>query len=761
MDKPTPPTVGYLKLTIGLLLLYNFHSHTTQAAFPLERDIAELSGISPPKQWICFMERVARMCLNDIKTKEYMTLTDTLKCMTKKDSSRCLHWYHTWGSFDCALFHISPNVLKYSVRHSDGSIGIQIFVHRQFSHNITVVDVRRYQRKIPYFLVMGNEYTGKNFSTLLSSESSMKIYFLKNTVIEFGVAQILHATNHRKIEANTMYIPWGYFLATCFRIQVDIRARLALDNITCSTCKLIVYDGPNEMLPIILKIDKERFQRVLASTFQVFAVVIDKRDHQQALLTYTPIYKTETVFNLSIEEHHQQRFDNHTWCYGHSWSARLCVYTFYTSTMSKIRLAITDLNLQGEYDHRDITFKAGVGVADHLQGATGNLFELEGVLLDGGYWYFEIVSVGNKMHVLIFVYSAFASLTLTFSVSTTNCTILLAIKNYISYSGYVAPTDHTLHDFQISQPLGTSFEHDGCFRFQFIAFLDIFRVRFPAETTAYVIRLGSSHCYEEVIIAPINSPSFPKKSGNIYSIDSMTVYACRNSVINIRMKLLPCTMPCKFILDQGQCDRAHGSKKVIYDNYEHSTCDICKNYYSGCTPVLGIPLRRNASFTLRIKSDICLSACVRIVDYKSSGSVTPTMSFTIPGDMLTIPALNTVNTIILLTSMCDIEIPFGAIEYNPPVFDIESVTPYEVKTAFWGGVLYRRLSQLPSVTWERAAQSCSEAGGSLLTIHSSAEYQFLEDTFLQARDTSLLYVGWRREVMCIVCKIYMWPLKCH
>ena len=751
-----PPTIGYVKLILGLLLLHNFHSHATQAAFPLERDIAELSGISPPKQWICFMERVARMCLNDIKTKEYMTLTDTLKCMTKKESSRCELWDYILGNIYCSLLHILPNVLKCCF----DSVRIQILVHQQFSLNVTVVDARRLKQDKPYFVVMGNEYTGQNFSTLLSSDNMMEIYFLASTrlsiYIEFSVAETLHAINHRKIEANIMYIPWGFFLATCFHIQVDMRARLALDNVTCSPCKLIVYDGPNEKLPIILKIDKERFQRVLASTFQVLVVVINNREHQQALLTYTPIYKTTTVFNLSIEEHLQQRFDNHTWCYGHSWSARLCVFTFYTSSRNKIRLSINDLEFQGQSDHRDIAFKAGVGVVDHLQGTTGNLLKIESWLR---YDNREIVTIGNKMHVLIFVYSVFASLTLTFSVSTMNCTILLAFKNYISYSGYVAPTDHTLHDFQITQPLGTSFEHDGCFRFQFITMLDIFRVRFPAGTTAHVTKLGcgppSCYCDEKVIIAPLDRPIYMKKPGSIHNIDSMTVYACRSSFIIIRMKLMPCTLPCKFVLDQGQCELVYGSNMTLYEN---NTCDICNNYYSGCASGVtrnAIQLRSNASFTLRIKSDICVSACLRIDDARWFGTLLPAMSFRFPGDMLEIPALNTVSLMRIFSTLCDIEMPIAVIDYNLPMTGMELVTPYEVKTVFWGDVLYRRFSQLLPVTWERAAQCCFEAGASLLTTHSSAEYQFLKDNFLQARDTSLLYVGWRREVMCIVCIIYV------
>ena len=62
------------------------------------------------------------------------------------------------------------------------------------------------------------------------------------------------------------------------------------------------------------------------------------------------------------------------------------------------------------------------------------------------------------------------------------------------------------------------------------------------------------------------------------------------------------------------------------------------------------------------------------------------------------PALNTVNCMLLFSTMCDIEIPTAVIDYNLPMIGMELVTPLEVKTVFWGGVLYRRFSQLPPVT---------------------------------------------------------------
>ena len=64
------------------------------------------------------------------------------------------------------------------------------------------------------------------------------------------------------------------------------------------------------------------------------------------------------------------------------------------------------------------------------------------------------------------------------------------------------------------------------------------------------------------------------------------------------------------------------------------------------------------------------------------------------------------------------------------------------------------LSQRSPVTSNTAAKLCQEMGTSLLTIHSSTEYQFIEDTFLETLGTSTLYVVVKREVICI-CVLYV------
>ena len=114
---------------------------------------------------------------------------------------------------------------------------------------------------------------------------------------------------------------------TCFQIKVDAKARLSLGIITCVACNALVYDGPNERLPIIMKIRNiSQAQRVVGSTFQVYLVITDYDYQQKSHMTYVPIYRKTAAFNLSRNEYHELSFDNNTHCYG-THLLHACVYT--------------------------------------------------------------------------------------------------------------------------------------------------------------------------------------------------------------------------------------------------------------------------------------------------------------------------------------------------------------------------------------------------------------------------------------------------
>ena len=193
---------------------------------------------------------------------------------------------------------------------------------------------------------------------------------------------------------------------------------------------------------------------------------------------------------------------------------------------------------------------------------------------------------------------------------------------------------------------------------------------------------------------------------------------------------------------------------------DNGTCDICKNVYCCGNIYNGIFLETSIFYIIRVKSMTCLSVNLWITGYGSE-SYPQRVKLTFNSTMFRMPVLSSTARASLYTTMCNIEIPLIGVlsrSWKDPEL---MASAHDVTDVFWGGVLYRRLSRRIAVTWETAALSCQEIGGSLLTIQSSAEYQFIKDTFLQTSDVAILYVGVMREVMCILLlHIHTIPSKC-
>ena len=746
-----PPEFSRVKFKLIVLLLYYIHCHSTRAAYPLERDVAELTGVSPPKRWIPFMERLAKICLNELKAKESMTFTDALKCMTIRDTfqinkfSQCSRSLHT-----CTLTHVYPNILKVQIP----GFPIQIIVHREFSLNITL----KYGHHVE-FGILGKRYTEQNFSTIMILNNSAKIEFFRapevyisEYIFQYSIAQKVNTLIYDRVRASVMIFLWGYFQVTYFQIKVDIRARLSLDKIMCLFCKLIVYDGPNENLPIIAKMDNaDRLQRVVASTFQVFVAVIENVPKQHFLVTYTTIYINEGVFNLTEYDNIELIFDNNTSCYGHSWYARSCVYTFYTSTHKQIRLSLK--RLQFTKHLRNNRFIAGIIIFNHFHGTTESILELHYSVPAN----IEIIGTGYIMHIMIFIYSIFESLTCTFafSLSLSDCDVLLVSGNYISYSGYVTASDDTLRVFQMNRSLQTLLEYDRCLRLQFIMPSSVYKMIFPNSAPLLIAENFRPMCYCSKF--PVCQKSWEGPSHveykirhdrmKIRTVDSVTIEPCGN-YDHIVIHWLQCNLPCQYIFNGNHCGPRFETKLVVYDDNDNSICDICKNVYIECLP-MGIPLATTVSYALLIKSNVCLYGELRIIQCTHQF---PSVSLAFNTSMFKMPVFSSEICALIFSEMCHIEIPLvGTTSFlNWPDY-MPGWSARDVMDLHWDGVLYRRLSRFP-VTWEEAILACQEIGASLLTIHSLTEYQFIKETFLKIFDMAIFYVGVKREVMHIICE---------
>ena len=758
MDEFMPDESGRVKLKLSLLLLHSICFHFTYAAYPLERDVAELVKLSPPKRWIPFMQRLAKICLNEVKSKESMAATDVLRCLARRNtaSPQCLSTHFI--SRTCKLTYIYSNTLKFGTEFRlQYGLRIQIVIHPKFSLNFTVKYISFTDTKLS-FEIMGKTYSEQNFSTIIIPNNRMEIIFYGRSSMhfEYSVTQYLNVTNYHKLRANAMHFVRGYFLVTCFQIQVDIMARLSLDNITCSLCKMIVYDGPNEKLPIIVKNDDvHRFQRVVASTAKVFMVVIENVPEQDVLVTYSSIYKTNIAFNITEYEYTEINFDNYTSCNGHSRYARSCVYTFYTSARKQMKLSLTHLHFtEFTKNFQTTTSKAGIIKFNHFRGVTEDILELNCNLMANNS-FFEIIGTGYIMHIVVFVYSILASLSFTFSVSPSDCDILLVSGNYVSYSGYVTPINDTSRVFMMKQSSQALHKYDSCLRLQFITPLSRYKMIFPHNSPALiatyneVVRMCQSCPFSCLMLFQGRQEhTFYKidDQAEVRTLDSITIDPCECDYIQIVIYWLPCKLPCQYIVQASYCDFGHGSKQAFYDNDDNSACDICENIYTGCRKY-SIDVETDISYILRVKSNVCLSAHLLIMANKLVRELQVLLAFNV--SMFRMPVFRRATRAELSSIMCNIEIPVLGLLRNSRADQQLKESTHDVKDAYWGGVLYRRLFQLLPVSLEIAALSCQVMGASLLTIHGSAEYQFLKDTFLQKQDTSILYVGTRRQVMCI------------
>ena len=742
----------HTKLLLGILIVScSLHFHLTYAAFPLERDVVEFAGILPIKRWIVFMEKVLRTCFNEIKRDVSHSLTDAVRCMAKMQyTSKCL--YGRWG---CKLDLIQPNILKHDWAGPNRPI-IQFVVHQQFSINITILGLfcdsqitleddtgNMYIYKAPIY-----PFTFINPDNTIAFQNPNGNGLIVN---EYGVVQRFNVTHFHQIRATLMYFRWSYNLITCFHIQVDVTARLMLDVISCLRCQLIVYDGPNEMLPIIMKFnDTDKNQKVEASTFQVFFVVIGNQQHLETL-TYAPIYRSTTVFNLSNVEHQKLHFNNATYCKGHSMVSRQCVFTFYTYNWETIRFSLTDLQLMGRY--QGTRLGAGIVLINTFHGKREKMIEI----LTHYNWLgdninVDLIGTGSRMDVVVFVYSVFASLSMEFVMAATSCNVLLGLGNSISYTRYIYSVDDTRRIFEIEKSALEIFQSNGCLRIQSLTSNYSFQFSFPQSvpalvTTMYSISIPIPGCPIDVI-----SPNdFVYKLDSLYN-EILTVTSinvnCTTWVYgskNIEINLLPCKLLCT-CLQPRRCP----SFEMIRRPNDKNACDICQFAHVHSYHLL-TRIKPNISVDIRKKSNTCLDAYLWIgskFGVKDEPYITINLN---RRNTIKVPNFNSAH-LCMGANKCSFEIPLTAIHSLSELALLKRRSSPRArvmaKTAYWRGSFYRRLSCCypHRVTWNKAAKSCQEAGQFLLTIHSMDEFDFVKETFLEPHDTLILYVGIKREV---------------
>ena len=730
--------------------------HVTQSAFPMERDVAELTGVSSVKRWVVFIEKLTMVCLNGIKNKDFSGLTDILWCMTKRNVTESTLWHYSrW-----AIIRRYPNIL-----HSESYLPLQIIVHHQFNLNVTVINYfQNYARRKTgeiYLMISGKRYGRLLYPfTFMSTGNSLDIEFPVNMDIcidiEYSISQRFNLTHYRETEGNGMFFLWSYFPVRFCRIHVDMRARLSFSTTSCLRCKMIVYDGPTENHPIIMVNNgTSRYQSVMASTFQVFVVLIEVIHQQEIVITYVPTYITTAVYNISNNNNVEMIFDNRTRCHGYSLYARLCVFVFYTSSSKTIRFSMKDLRFNAKYSGNQ--YATGIVLFNHFNGTTEKLVELNSDLGEYETSEFEIIGTGSKMHVSIFEYILFASITVRFSMSTANCNSFLVGDNHISYSGYITPVYGKYNVFQINQSSQALVGHNICYKFQFIHIKPSrysFRFIFPDVIPMLVMKgyitlhqkRKNAKCSIDIERQHhqtywLGTHRFPVEKW-VVLFDSFTVESCSPLQYNsVQITTLPCKIPCPVIAQEKYCSMWLKEPNVWWEDNDNITCDICKNFYVFCKD---IDLPSNILPLIRIKSKVCKYASVQMWTEEPSLLIM-TLTFDRNDLFSVISAFKLETDLYISSTLCVVGIPKHALKLVTPNIHQE-ITQRVVKTHEWGGAMYHSVHQHIKASWEEAASYCQESGAFLLTIHSRGEYLFVKKTFLKTYNIVVLYVGLQKKV---------------
>ena len=498
-----------------------------------------------------------------------------------------------------------------------------------------------------------------------------------------------------------------------------------------------------------------RSERVVASTFHVFIALIEDVHQEQSVITYEPIDIDTVVYDLSNNKQHEIRFDNTTYCHGHSMYSRLCVYTFHTSPPKTIRFFLHDFHYSGVYqNYRGGGFTAGMALLNHFNGTTENIFEVNRNSELFNVTDLEIIGTGNMMYISVFVYSVLASVIIRFTMSDTHCNVLLVSGNHVSYSGYIKPVNGDWHVFKINQLLKTLIEYNVCYRFLFVydippqyTFKILFTDYTPVLVTVHYGFFSHRHKHCQVYFKGPPYQTYPCTLRNyalsrlIYEyttiryVKSFEVKGCdRFQHTQLQIKWLPCKLPCHYF---NTCYLDFVPK---IDNGQKKTCDICNNVYPyrKC-----VELKAGISLPIQVKTAVCKEVILWIEEWRGLELLT---IFNRSNIFVRVPAFKDTTYTYFDNVNCITEIPTTAVLSTETVISTQDMNCHELKVAYLGDVLYYILFEDRKVSWEKAARVCQETGASLLTIYSLAEYKFIKKTFLDVHDTLVLYVGVRKEV---------------
>ena len=774
---------NYFTTSISLVIFFA-QIYYIWCIFPLEQDVAEMTGVSLSKSWMVFMEKRVQTCVLGLSRHRMIGL---LKCLAPKSATQlCFykrnHFIKGRKKFSyCVLALMEPNILKvYSLFEYYRSITIK--VHKMFDINITVSlfryvhqDIRRENRLSDVYMEIilngsKHQYRGTRYPwSFIHTHHSLSIRFVRFRYHEVNLEySILKRGVFREYSQLSLFA-FSYILERYWmnyvHIRVDRRTRVALKLLPCLPCKIITYDGPNELLPTILRISKGmvKTKELIASTFQVFVVVIQVGKTSAMGLTYKPVYHSKS-FNYTKGTYKDIAFDNNTNCGGRCTLVRSCVYEIRSLNPLNFQLSIRNLFFNGIY--RGSEFAGFLLLADDGE-STEAICEFYDIFAVDPYE-LNITVTGTHLYVVIYSYSVYGLLSVDVFISATEC-----VGYFLDRSSWThAPFLESRNLPKIRYVLDwTSFNNETrvfCIKVHLLQLVyfnqkkyqPYLEYEFSLETNTPVMVILD---YRTLLGIPetYTFGVFPFVAG-IYHTDQISYHRnanyahARYLTTNLAMKIL------EYRKFRFYAIAIQSSPCVVNDNWlglgkhqlQNRVINICDKYYVTCksrwlyprpsstiqiqfhpqdTQGIFLYLRGfDAQFELRIYGN----RTILIPEFKGSP-----IRITIP--------------------KCKERDPIEISRQSVTVFrsDVLGGRHFKnsvIKTKFWKGRGYTYISNLGYISLNKAAAICHSGFGYMLTVDTADEYEFIKEGFLSGSVNHVLYVGARWKVTSLIAR-FMGP----
>ena len=738
-------------------MIYCLLPRGTLCAFPVERDVREITGFSPDKDWLVFMERRHWLCLRLLTQRLYFSLHDVLKCMA---GGRDLNWRCLRHDAHCNFKIRGLNILTNGISSSPTNPHLFNFtfnVHLSFSINVTIIFFKPITSHCGNMcferLGVGNRnnilpYTGPLYpQTFVDSRSSMPVSL---SCANAGCIEIEYdvSTNYgdsRNIygssEASPLFL-WAHFRGACFRFQVDIFANVVLFITPCISCKIIAYDGPSYVFPPIMQFTSglKETAMINASTFLLFVLLVDNNE-----LTNTSFfYKTDkvqarvknvTTGNQLIKSNNGSRCENQT---GH---ALFCYYKFTSFYSQRIQLSLRKLRFHGQMPGGKLF--AGVAVFDVIDGDIVKFCELYDDIEDH-VRDFTITSTQNTIYVVIYSYIQFTTVDFEILAATTKCNTLTLGTKSDAYQTKL--NDGTPYSVFLNRSL---VGYGSCLRVQVIIFcwkqiyqlvlhtdvpMKLFSASFVLDD-AYGFSTPTSQIsgtYYRI------SSGYSKYGFHEYSLGTFNRIWLGEFVMMqysyLEFIATSCMVPCNDLKCSNKLDTV-------------SACDICRNHYIGDDNVL---IQDNISFVSETLSKRCLASPLFMRVPIPCQPIRMYLAIRFKAYSHTVVALPSVSATTLFhlrgSRACCTGIPIHVIRKRVPQYALPCYKNSIPNMSIWKGYLYTFMSNPHRASWCAARNSCHLMHGFLLTIDSETEYDFVRRTFLSTYDAMVLYVGMKKEV---------------